>query len=108
MSNRSKQSDDYVGALLREEALPNEVVNSLLRLRQCNVDGLRRHVGSSQRRCADKLTVDFEALDGFPHKVKTVLGKMDVTLMPEHAEQLDNACATWTNTGEPRGCEGQY
>ena len=70
MSARSKQSDDYVGALLREEQIPHEVVNSLLRLQQCNVDGLRRHVGSSQRRCATKLAVDFDALDGFPHKVK--------------------------------------
>ena len=47
------------------------------------------------------------SFDPLPHlisiKVKSVLNKLEVTLFPEHAEQLENACATWTNTGEQKG-----
>ena len=95
-----KPSDDYVGALLREADIPNEVVVALIGNQQCNVDGLRRHCGSSQRRCATKLGVDPEALDGFPVKVKSVLAKMGIELSTIDKDQIENACATWTNTGK--------
>ena len=99
MSASKKPSDDFVGAMLREENVPNEVVTALLRLQLCNVDGLRRQCGSSQRRTATKLEVDYELLDAFPGKVKQVLQKMNVTLQPEHVDVLDNAAATWSNVG---------
>ena len=38
----SKNSDDYIGALLRIEGVPDNVVTALHSKEVCNVDGLRK------------------------------------------------------------------
>ena len=64
-----KIGDDYVGALLKQEGVPQNVIISLLKVSACNVEGLRRYISVSQRRAATKLDLPIEDLDGFPRKV---------------------------------------
>ena len=70
MGGKSKVSDDYVGALLRVQGAPNDVVISLLKCNSCNVDGLRTHTAMSQVKCAKRLDINVDLLDGLPPKVR--------------------------------------
>jgi hypothetical protein len=65
----NKLNDDYLGALLRVQGVPNEVVICLLKTNNCNVDGLRSVLNLSQGKCAKKLAINVDLLDGLPHKV---------------------------------------
>lgn len=66
---KSKLNDDYLGALLRVQGVPNDVVISLLKTNNCNVIGLRSILNLSQGKCAKKLGINVDLLDGLPHKV---------------------------------------
>ena len=70
MVNKSKLNDDYLGALLRVQGVPNEVVVSLLKTNNCNIIGLRSVLGVSQGKCAKKIGINVDLLDGLPHKVR--------------------------------------
>ena len=70
MGGKSKISDDYVGALLRVQGAPNDVVVGLLKCNSCNVDGLRTHTAMSQVKCAKRLDLNVDLLDGLPRKVR--------------------------------------
>ena len=69
MVAKNKIGDDYLGALLRVQGVPNDVVNGLLKSNSCNVDGLRQQMTGSQGKCAKKLGINVDLLDGLPHKV---------------------------------------
>lgn len=72
MVAKTKLNDDYVGALLRVQGVPNDVVNSLLKTNYCNVDGLRLLLGQSQAKSAKKVGINVDLLDGLPHKVSSI------------------------------------
>lgn len=69
MGVKSKISDDYLGALLRVQGAPNDVIVSLLKSSSCNVEGLRSYTAMTQGKCAKKLAINADLLDGLPHKV---------------------------------------
>ena len=72
MVAKTKLNDDYVGALLRVQGVPNDVVNNLLKTNYCNVEGLRTLLGQSQAKCAKKVGINVDLLDGLPHKVSLI------------------------------------
>ena len=67
--NKAKLNDDYLGALLRVQGVPNDVVICLLKTNNCNVSGLRSVFGHSQGYAAKKLSINVDLLDGLPQKV---------------------------------------
>jgi hypothetical protein len=67
--NKAKLNDDYLGALLRVQGVPNDVVICLLKTNNCNVSGLRSVLSHSQGHAAKKLSINVDLLDGLPQKV---------------------------------------
>ena len=67
--NKAKLNDDYLGALLRVQGVPNDVVICLLKANNCNVSGLRSVLSHSQGHAAKKLSINVDLLDGLPQKV---------------------------------------
>ena len=72
MVAKTKVSDDYLGALLRVQGTPNEVIVSLLKNNSCNVDGLRTSISSTQGKCSRKLGINVDLLYGLPHKLDSI------------------------------------
>lgn len=77
VNNKTKLNDDYLGALLRVQGVPNEVVVSLLKTNNCNIVGMRSVLNLSQGKCAKKLTINIDLLDGLPHKVTFLFAVID-------------------------------
>ena len=67
--NKAKLNDDYLGALLRVQGVPDDVVICLLKTNNWNVSGLRSVLSHSQGHAAKKLSINVDLLDGLPQKV---------------------------------------
>ena len=101
LNNAAPVSDDYIGALLRIEGVPDSVVIPLLQSSNCNVEGLRNACANGQQKTALDLGLGnrTDQLDGFPGKVREVFIKLGIISTPVQQQSIQNACNDYTNRG---------